>query len=369
MIKHKKSAHILLLLVMLIVSFSWALVPQKVSAQPTPSGSGKEICDNGKDDDVDKLVDAKDPECYVLLEPLPGITAVNTSQGLAPYIRIMFRLAIGIAGVIAVVVIIISGITTMTSEAPFTKSAAKGRILDALVGLLLLLGCVVILNTINPELLNVGLSLKPISHSIESDLEYTIPDPVVTPHNTTGACPYAMNTPHTQESVDFESSDPNVQKNLDALAGAVTALKAKVKEAGGTLSVSSAHRSLAYQKHFYEIKTVNSALKADNNPDCATLRTQIKNEIQMHGLGGCDDPGGCIVNPPYTPEKCGGNANQSAAPHVRGIGVDLKIVGITRATADGIAASNGINLHWQNIPKDQAHWNLITPPYKGCASS
>ncbi len=367
--KHTNSAYRLFLLVMLVMSFSWAFVPQNTSAQPTPSGSGKEICDNGKDDDADELKDAKDPECYVLLEPLPGITAVNTTQGLAPYIRLMFRLAIGIAGVIAVVVIIISGITTMTSEAPFTKSAAKGRILDALIGLLLLLGCVVILNTINPELLNVGLSLKPISHSIESDLEYSVPDPVVTAQNTTGACPYAMNTEHTHEGVDFESSDPNVQKNLDALAGAVTALKAKVADAGGTLSVSSAHRSLAYQKHFYEIKTVNSALKADNNPNCADLRAKIKEEIDLHDLGGCDDAGGCIVNPPYTPEKCGGNANQSAAPHVRGTGIDLKVVGITRAEADNIAVSNGINLHWQNIPKDQAHWNLITPPYAGCASS
>lgn len=147
---------------------TFVFIPQTTSADQLPDRPG-EICSNGIDDDSDTYVDGADKECYVLLEPLPGMTAVNTNQGLASYLRLVFRLAIGIAGVIAVVKIVLAGIEHMTSESPFSKSKAKDKLLNSILGILLLLGSVVILNTINPELLNISLNLAPITGSVTEE--------------------------------------------------------------------------------------------------------------------------------------------------------------------------------------------------------
>lgn len=352
---------------LLVILFAFFSLATSITHAQTPTETGKEICDNGIDDDNDTLLDGVDTDCYTLLAPLPGLTTVNTTTGLPSYLNTIFRLLIGIAGVFAVVRIVLFGIQYMTSESAGDRSSIRGKIWTTLGGIILLAGSVILLNTINPKLTDVGLNLQTVSHTLE--LEETAADPYIAPHTTTGACPYTMTTVHTQEGVNYTSSDPGVQTNLNALKLAITALTDKVSLAGGTVTVTSAHRSLAYQQHFYEIKTLNAQLKADSNPNCASLRQTIQTEITQHGLGGCNTAAGCVVNPPYTPDKCGGAPNQSAAPHVRGTGADITIGGITAARADEIAAANNIKLHWQNLPNDTAHWNLVSPPFTGCASS
>ncbi|MCU0660123.1 MAG: NlpC/P60 family protein [Candidatus Pacebacteria bacterium] len=116
----------------------------------------KEICDNNIDDNGDNLADGKDPQCYFLLAPLPGLSTINTTQGLPAYLKVLYRLAIGIAGVIAVVIIVWAGIEYMMSDVVFKKDDAKQRIWNALGGLVLLIGSFVLLNTINPDLLNLN---------------------------------------------------------------------------------------------------------------------------------------------------------------------------------------------------------------------
>lgn len=165
-----------LILGSLLGSFS---LPGKSFAQ-APTGSGREICDNGIDDDSDTFTDGEDPECYTLLEPLPGLTTVNTSQGLAPYVKTIFRLIIGLSGVAAVVLIVISGIQYMLSPAVFTKEQALGRIKGAILGLLLLLSTTVILRTINPELLNLSLEIKEVQVTVDGALFEQTEVPVTT---------------------------------------------------------------------------------------------------------------------------------------------------------------------------------------------
>lgn len=72
---------------------------------------------------------------------------------LGEYIGAVYKYAVIIAGVIATIVIIISGIqwTASAGNASVVKSA-QGRIVGAVVGLLLTVGSYIILFTINPEL-------------------------------------------------------------------------------------------------------------------------------------------------------------------------------------------------------------------------
>jgi len=93
---------------------------------------------------------------YRLLAPVGGLTECLT---LTQYLSGVFLITIGIAGVLAVVMIVICGIKMMMSGSVSGKSAAKECITNAIFGLLIALGAYAILNTINPELLKNDIAL------------------------------------------------------------------------------------------------------------------------------------------------------------------------------------------------------------------
>ena len=86
--------------------------------------------------------------------PLVGIPGINTqtSASLPGYINALYTAAISIAAFMAVVKIIFAGVKYMVSDIANTKEDAKKDIRGALIGLLIVLGAVLILNTINPQL-------------------------------------------------------------------------------------------------------------------------------------------------------------------------------------------------------------------------
>lgn len=78
---------------------------------------------------------------------------------IAEYISGIYNYSVGLGGIIATVMIIIGGFQYMTAGGDASRvKAGKGRIADAVVGMLLLTGSYVILNTINPDLV----FLKPL---------------------------------------------------------------------------------------------------------------------------------------------------------------------------------------------------------------
>jgi len=122
---------------------------------------------------------------YTPLAPLPGLSTPNCvgtdgkpcidtqdstkkpnpdDSNLCPfgnYLNIMIKLIIGIAGVLAMVMIVMGGIEYMTSDLISSKEAGKEQITHAVLGLLLALGAYLILNTINPQLLSACLDKLP----------------------------------------------------------------------------------------------------------------------------------------------------------------------------------------------------------------
>ena len=92
---------------------------------------------------------------YTPISAVPGISQSSLqTQGIGGYLNSIFRFAIGIGALLAVVQITIGGIQYMTSGAVGTIDRARSKIRDAIIGLLLLLSTWIILNQINPELLN-----------------------------------------------------------------------------------------------------------------------------------------------------------------------------------------------------------------------
>ena len=106
---------------------------------------------------------------YTFLEPLPGLGgSIDTRTGVGDYVNKIITLVVMIAGVLAVLMIVIGGIKWMLEESVFEKGAAKKMIQNALFGLVLVLASYMILNTINPNLVDVSLVIKSQSIDIES---------------------------------------------------------------------------------------------------------------------------------------------------------------------------------------------------------
>jgi len=111
----------------------------------------------------------------LFLNVLPAFAAVDiqTIAGMpkdataAEFIVYFFNLAVAIGGFIAVVIVITAGIEWMTSEGnPGKVEGAKDKIKNTLLGVAVLIGSYVILNTINPQLNNIKINQLTCSQGI-----------------------------------------------------------------------------------------------------------------------------------------------------------------------------------------------------------
>lgn len=65
--------------------------------------------------------------------------------------------SVAIAALLAVIMVAIGGFKWMTTDSIFAIGDAKGQITDAITGLLVVLMAVLVLKTINPDLLNLDI--------------------------------------------------------------------------------------------------------------------------------------------------------------------------------------------------------------------
>lgn len=97
---------------------------------------------------------------YTPLSPLPHTTSGETTN-INLYLLGMFELLIGVAGVLAVIMIVIGGIQYMSTDAIYGKLDGKEKIKQAVGGLLLAVLSYLLLQTINPNLLKINAGLPP----------------------------------------------------------------------------------------------------------------------------------------------------------------------------------------------------------------
>ena len=103
---------------------------------------------------------------FAQLEYSPLVETGITSGGdFSDYINNLYYLAIGLAALLAVIKIVIAGVKWMLSDVVTDKSSAKKDIRGALLGLVLILGAVIILNTINPQLTQVEVGFEGVGAS------------------------------------------------------------------------------------------------------------------------------------------------------------------------------------------------------------
>lgn len=107
-------------------------------------------------------------QSYTPLAPLPGTTITDASgaptTNLAVYVSGVIKLLVALGAALAVLFAIIGGTQYVAASInPSAKNDAKERIEGALIGLTIILSSYLILNSINPRLVEFNLDLKPIT--------------------------------------------------------------------------------------------------------------------------------------------------------------------------------------------------------------
>jgi hypothetical protein len=109
---------------------------------------------------------------YTMLAPLPGLEGtINTVDDcpFGKYLNIIIKLIMGISAVLAMVMITMGGIQYITSDLVSNKEAGRETITHAILGLVMMLGAFLILNTVNPKLLNACLKMPTVTINISPD--------------------------------------------------------------------------------------------------------------------------------------------------------------------------------------------------------
>ncbi|MEK7461600.1 MAG: pilin [Patescibacteria group bacterium] len=159
---------------------------------------------------------------YTLLAPIPldgAASAPSQTTQAKPYIEGIFKLIIGLATGLAVVMIIFGGIKYMSTDAFTGKSDAKDTIRNAIWGLLLIIAAWLILYTINPQLVKFNLEI-PIQEIRSAISGGTIPAP-------SGDCStcVVVSVPHKEAPIGCAAPGPcTIDEALNTKLAALHAL-------------------------------------------------------------------------------------------------------------------------------------------------
>lgn len=169
---------------------------------------------------------------YCLLAPLPVIgSKIDNNLTFETYVNSVIKLLIGLAAVLAVVMIVIAGIQNMGNESASLKTESRNRIQGALAGLLLILGSFAILNTINPNLVDLKIGLETVRVDVDGP-----PEPVYIPGVGTDRCNGV--TLNGQRILDGQAWDTNpvirtADQQLRSAISGITVNKPNCSVVGG----------------------------------------------------------------------------------------------------------------------------------------
>ena len=219
---------------------------------------------------------------YQLLAPLPGLTNYESDSKINPcafgkYMNLLIKLVIGIAAVLAMIMIIKGGFEYMASSLPSGKESGKGTIMEAILGLVIALSAYLILYTINPDLLNfcIDKSLPKVDVTIDNESETTPWDQ----YNPTGGNSKLCSDGFIDVAVNGATpSKINVCKSIkNDLTNLITA----AKKDGYTLS-GSGSRTYAQQ---LALRTKNGCPDVINSPSSACKTPTARPGHSKHETG------------------------------------------------------------------------------------
>lgn len=103
------------------------------------------------------------PPNYTPIVGIPNMDPAEDTFTFGDLINALYMLSISIAGILAVIKIVIAGIKWMTTDIVTSKEQAKKDISGALFGLVIVLAAVLILTVINRDIVDVDLSFPRVT--------------------------------------------------------------------------------------------------------------------------------------------------------------------------------------------------------------
>ena len=169
-----------------------------------------------------------------LAVPIGELTKTSGTSGLAQYVSAFCKFALGAAATLATAMIAAGGFIWLTAGgSPERVSKAKDFIVSALLGLLLALLSYVILNTINPELVNpAALRIDPVDWAGDNWQPENGPPPANQPLYSGELTKWDQveNEIKSRQNSDLENLD-----NPGTYAKNIDELKAKIKRDGNAM--------------------------------------------------------------------------------------------------------------------------------------
>jgi len=258
-------------------------------------------------------------EGYSLLAPIPTITG-NTQPDLVTYLKGLFTLAVGLSIVFAVFVIIYGGVKYTLAIVPGAKSDAKKRMTDAVLGLFIVLISSILLNTLNPGLLNIGLKLEDVQFDATTEIG-----------TNAGGPQYCRTNTLTNEQKCYSS-----QSECDS-SGELQAFPCNVKQGTNTTASGdeNANRKLLTDTGHI---TINAG---PETTQLAGVRPATIDEVKR-----IQQECNCNVVVTSGSETNGGHncSNPTGYNHCNGYKVDLRVAGL-ESDGGGTALSNFIIDH------------------------
>jgi hypothetical protein len=274
---------------------------------------------------------------YTLLSGFPGFTnlpdpdlcAQQRAAGQHPkfcdindVLNYSMQLLIGLAGVVLVMRLMFEGYQYMVTDVPFLKASAKAGFFTALLGLLLALSSYLILNTINPKLVNESINIQQLAIGVTAPDIETAPltQNGGLPSGPSGACTAGITTVAVQASSFPVCSTYNgipIAKNLQSMLTAAYASGIVLKGYG------------------YRSSTTQTALRIKN---CS---------------GDTTNPN-AVCNPLTAPV---GHSN-----HESGLAIDFNCNGgsayqIKNTNCYTWLQSNAATYGFKNLPSEPWHWS------------
>jgi len=139
----------------------------------------------------------------------PPFGGVSPGGGPAGWVRYIFFAALALTSIAAVGSLIYAGIVWMTSASSERVSDAKSRIWAAVIGIALVAGSVVILRTINPDLVSLR---QPTVENIEETFQYQ--DVNFNPGTAGGKCTSNSQCPSSLLTCDIPTSTCRIREGF-----------------------------------------------------------------------------------------------------------------------------------------------------------
>ncbi len=165
---------------------------------------------------------------YNLLAPIGSLKVIDHENTISDYLNIIFKIAIGLCGALAVLMIVLHGIQYMGDESVFGKTEAKSKIMASIFGLLVAIGSYALLNTISPALVGGSIDIQGVSITV-AGMDKPQPEP-------------ASGKPYDGTNIKVGDDWPDDQADRDKITGlgfkiAGTKCKKVGKQYGGCTSV------------------------------------------------------------------------------------------------------------------------------------